>query len=271
MKQLVWIILSAPLFLVSCGHISLEDETPEVLPPEQRQVPIVSYTAEEAAQEFALAGASVKHLEQIKQDLLLTAKNTQSESGKPDSESKLSIQSVQNILNEVDVLVNAIEIAKKQPHIYNIDGQAYSRALLIQATRNIALNSLENFEDHANQRTYGPPLTYQHDECSTPFGSFPASRQTFKRACIQHDFGYRNGAFWREIHTGAFKGAVDAVFNSNMIQLCRKKWGTGKDYFVCTLTASSFYNTLKLVPVCPHSGNQFWCWAHNFKDGDPIE
>lgn len=109
MKPLLFIVLSIFFLFVSCGHSSVEEGSLKSS-ADYWQVPPVSYTAEDAVQDFIAAGISKERLEEIKQDLLVTAKHIKSNNDK-----SLSIQGIQNVLNEVDILIKAIEIVKATP------------------------------------------------------------------------------------------------------------------------------------------------------------
>lgn len=133
------------------------------------------------------------------------------------------VQYNQDSKDNVEKMIEGLSLVKgNTTPSKHIKPFAYRRALLIQATENIAKNSLQNFEYHQRVDSYSGYLDYRDNGCSSPFNG--EADIFFYRACDQHDFGYRNGYAWKETHNANFKGAVDAVFGGNMRETCESNW-----------------------------------------------
>lgn len=115
-----------------------------------------------------------------------------------------------------------------------------ARSEIVQAAKNISLYSMSNFLYYQGINYLFPSLDYFDDGCTT-YGTTPAGSITFRDACDQHDFGYRNGLY-AELHNGSFKLSVDTVLLSNSKILCGRFYPN--DTFnrsICTAQAEAFY------------------------------
>lgn len=181
--------------------------------------------ARQVAQLLVDSGFTKEDALRVQESLALAEGNMQSQSLEQQTAAK-------NTKAQTDDITNLILKDEVSPSLKPQGGFWDSNEA--QRMKNIALISLTNFE-----RTPKNPLfTWEHNGCSSPAGLGGNVDIFFNRACIQHDFGYRNGARYFATKNLVFKRAVDIVFLNNMNMLCT--W-YAQNKFGCSTNAAGYF------------------------------
>ena len=95
---------------------------------------------------------------------------------------------------------------------------------------NVSHDTYLKYKVTLNWQNRYPVYTWSHDGCSAPWWT-PTTRQrtVFHRACIQHDFCYRNGRrFWAwSTWLSAVRPRCDSRFLTEMYRLCDRQRNNG--------------------------------------------
>lgn len=157
-------------------------------------------------------------------------------------------------LNTISDLILSDEVEKNLTPQWRVDN-----ATLAYRIQGIALSSMADFNNTKSKRgydTFVAALNWDNNGCSIPFGytgpmAFVSNK--FLDACVQHDFGYRNGAIYKQTHSLAHKMAVDTHFLNNMRIICDRTPSTAWN---CREDATIVYHGVSNVAV------EFW-WLAN--------
>lgn len=89
------------------------------------------------------------------------------------------------------------------------------------------------------------PFNWTNDGCSVPTGYAPYMK-TFTKACVQHDFGYRNFGKARKDSlkleaTKSRKGWIDSRFKAEMKAACKTKYKKGNPLKACNTAANAYW------------------------------
>jgi Prokaryotic phospholipase A2/Peptidase inhibitor family I36 len=112
----------------------------------------------------------------------------------------------------------------------------------------MSLNSFINERYDALPSNGTNPMEWSSDGCSVHIFGTAGFNDFFERACMRHDFGYRNlgNGFFKTPSlaldsTAASKARVDTNFRNDMYQLCENyPWGVG----FCRSTADKYYEAV---------------------------
>lgn len=92
------------------------------------------------------------------------------------------------------------------------------------------------------------PFNWRADGCSVPMEDFPY-RKKFKRACDQHDFGYRNYGGRSRLKlspTKATRQKIDDRFLDEMTRTCTDAY-KGRSRAKCRFVAANYYLAVRAV------------------------
>jgi hypothetical protein len=93
-----------------------------------------------------------------------------------------------------------------------------------------------------------PPFNWTNDGCSVPTGYAPYS-ETFRPACVQHDFGYRNYGANHELKlspTRETKNWIDGRFLTEMRRICDDRHSSPLPHVACVNAAEAYYGAVQL-------------------------
>ncbi|GAA2118141.1 phospholipase A2 [Streptomyces synnematoformans] len=93
-----------------------------------------------------------------------------------------------------------------------------------------------------------PPFNWTTDGCSVPTGHAPYS-ETFRPACVQHDFGYRNYGANHELQlspTRETKNWIDGRFRTEMRRICDDRHRSTLPHLVCVNAAEAYYGAVQV-------------------------
>ncbi|GGZ36712.1 hypothetical protein GCM10010387_33480 [Streptomyces inusitatus] len=92
------------------------------------------------------------------------------------------------------------------------------------------------------------PFDWRADGCSVPMKDFPYKKK-FRRACDQHDFGYRNYGARGKLElspTRATRKKIDGRFLAEMRRTCNDTY-KGRSRTKCRLLAANYYLAVRAV------------------------
>lgn len=93
-----------------------------------------------------------------------------------------------------------------------------------------------------------PPFNWTNDGCSVPTGYAPYS-ETFRPACVQHDFGYRNYGANHELKlspTRETKNWIDGRFRTEMRRICDDRHRSPLPHLACVNAAEAYHGAVQL-------------------------
>lgn len=260
--------LGLGIALVSCGSVNQpQDVSSTTSSPAIEQLSKklkVGFTAENLAQEFAnndmTPEEAKKRIENFNFRRGMIGKELKKlRSGKANAERAYLEEKDEIVLKSYELLSSG-KVKKTQNT--TLQAQAYARATLLQATRNISTYSMSNFKYYQDRSTYSPPLSYFDDGCSSPGGVGGGLDWLFYPACDQHDFGYRNGKKFYETHQLNFKTDVDQRFLDNMSEICGNTYSDYDSLYDCYLAAEAYHDVVANVFV-----DQVWVNSPDNTDG----
>lgn len=254
----IFLGLSLALVLAACSDTAnIPVETAPKTPNNQTVNGKSEVTARSLAQTLVDSGVTKEEAESRKADRLKI--ESISSSAIKQQRLGLSAQDVEYknrrdelIMEAYDLIINgevsSDESTSTVPDLDQLQPQNYElyRSTYLQGAENISLYSNSNFRYYQSIKRYEPPLSYVDDGCSSPGGLGFGWDRFFYPACDQHDFGYRNGKKFQEIHTLNFKWAVDDRFLQGMLDLCR---ANSTDVNTCYDRAGDYHWAVTLQAV----------------------